>query len=285
MPFVTMLNRMRGRVVVQVCILALILVGCGDSESVVGESQDLIAAADSAERAVWGEIAVIRSDSIRPSALFDTAYKYLLPAVLIEREKRTITDSFARKTVLAVDRLQTKQQRLSGITTIRTLEKQDSLWNLRVDSLQRRYASSIHLYLDFADVDSTERQGIIDRFIRRERFIPRWRDELDSLIREMLQTQREIIHFIDTASHRIKIEGALQFTEASDMVTYQSFTAKLEQLAIAQGDALQASYMNDRSRPNTQEEAKGEQASESTTANDSLPAQKVHSWPQAVKIR
>lgn len=277
---------MHAYVVVKVSILALLFIvtGCSQSDTVVDEPESLIAAADSAERAVWGEIVVVRGDSLRPSAFFDTTYKYLLPAILIEREKRIVTDSFARKTVLAVDRLQTSEQRQGGIATIQELERRDSLWSLRIDSLRKKYSTSISAYLDSAGVDSSTQKELISQLAVRERFIPKWRDRLDSLMRETLRTQREIIHFIDTASERIKIVGALQFTEATDMMTYQSFTAKLEQLALAQSDALQASYSTDRSSPKTRDGGSDTTMQEGIQP-DTLSRPSVHSWPQAVRIR
>ena len=268
------------QVVVWVSILALTfaVTACNTSDTPVAEPEDLTAAADSAQRVAWGELQVVRTDSIRPSAFFDTTYKYLLQAVLVEREKRMIADSFARKTVLAVDRLQTKQQRDNGLLAIREMESRDSLWTIRLDSLRGLYIASAGAYLDSARVDSSDKREIIAKLTSTNRFIPAWRVELDSLTRETLRVQREIIHFIDTASRRIKIEGALQFSEPGDMTTYQAFTARLEQLAIDQSAAMDRSLGINGAQPVDSAATPGQ-----TPAPPVQPP--VRTWPQAVRVR
>jgi hypothetical protein len=268
--------------VVGVLILALFfaVTGCGGPDAPTTDPEDLRAAADSAQQAVWGELQVLRTDSIRPSAFFDSSYKYMTLAVMLEREKRLALDSFARKTVLAVDRLQSKQQRDQGLLAIADMERRYSIWDQSLDSIQQQYRFSASAYLDSAGVDTSQANEVLASLAAKERFIPQWRSQLDSLTRETLQLQRTIIHFIDTASRRIKIEGALQFSEPSDMTTYQAFTAQLEQLAYAQAAVMERSLGGSILQPEHVDTSDRKSPPDSASA-----PQVVRTWPKAVRVR
>ena len=271
-------------VVVKVWILALLcaatglLASCGGDELPEVDPVNVIAAADSAGRALSGEISILRDTANRPSHYFDTLYRYYAAARLIERDKRLNADSLSRAGVLAIDNLKNAATRANGRNVLRAFLTRDSLQVVRRDALASTLRASLLGLLDSTSIDSTEKEQLITQLTASHRFEPAWRTRLDSLTRETVRIELAILDFLDTASSRIRVEEVLKFSQANDIAQYQAMTTQLGQLALQQQELVDRVTFG---IPLTPEDT-ARQGADSVAAR---PAQPSPTWPEAIKVQ
>jgi hypothetical protein len=271
-------------VVVKVWILALLcaatcgLSSCGGEDLTDVDPANVIAAADSAGEALDGELDIRRDSLNRPSIYFDTLYSYYARARFLERDKRLDADSLAKAGVLAIDNVKDAAARSSGMRILQSFVGRDSLRSLQRDSIASALRLSMLRLLDSTSMDSVEKQELVARLTARDRFEPIWRSRLDSLTRETVMIEQSILHFIDTASKRIRIEEVLKFSDANDIAQYNALTARLGQLAMAQQELVDRVTFG---IPMTAEDTMRQRA-DSVAAR---PSQPVPTWPGAIKVQ
>lgn len=233
-----------GKLVVKVWILALLLlapftsISCGGDELPEVDPTDVIAAADSAGRALVGELAIVRDTANLPSIYFDTIYRYYAAARLIEREKRHAADSLVKLGVLAIDNVKTPALRQNGRQSLYLFLHRDSVLAVRRDSLSRGLRSALAAMLDSTTLAAEDLDELIAELTARHRFEPEWRTTLDSLTRSTVLIELEILNFLDSVGRRVQVDEVLKFTTANDMVQYQSLTTRLSEVAVAQQDLV-----------------------------------------------
>ncbi|HET6511571.1 MAG TPA: hypothetical protein VFH43_05230 [Candidatus Kapabacteria bacterium] len=274
--------RTDSRLVDKVWILALVftapffLFSCGGGEELPElDPEQIIAAADSANNALNGKLAVMRDSTNKPSLFFDTLYGYYASARMIEVQKRIDADSLSRAAVLAIHNVKDQPLRQNGLRTLSAFLQRDSLREAKLDSLRASLNSLMGKLLDSTALTPDERQGVIGELTTVKRFEPEYRRELDSLTHGTVQVELEILQFMEEASRRIRFEEVLKFTDANDLARYQSLTTRLGELAAAQQVLVdRITY--------------GIQPVEDTSAVDTTSPKaqpRAQSWPDAVRVQ
>lgn len=277
--------RRSSKLVDKVRILALFLSAlfaldsCGDHDARPDlEPAQIIAAADSADNALNGKLAVMRDSMYRPSLFFDTLYRYYAFARMVEVQKRIDADSLSRAAVLAIYNVKDAGVRRVGMQRLNSFLHRDSIRTVRIDSLRRALPAVMASMLDSSSLTPEEKQNIIAELSSLRRFEPEYRRELDSLTHGTVQVELELLRFMDEASKRIRFEEVLRFADANDLARYQALTSKLGELATAQQILVdRITY--------------GVLPPEDTLATDSAavkpspePRQPVQTWPDAVRM-
>lgn len=276
-----LVNMNRGKLVDKGWILALLLTAslaleaCGGEPLETVDPATVIAAADSAERSLSGELSIKRDSLLRPSIYFDTLLLYYSAARMIEREKRLDADSLARIAVLAIDNIKDEGSRNVGAAALRAFASRDSVRAARRESLASSLANSLKTMLDSSAMDAEDRTAMIAEVTSRKRFEPGWRTRLDQLTLATVKTELDILRLLDTAGRRVQIEESIQFLHPADLANYQSLTSRLGQLAAEQQSLVDAvTYGADPKLP---------AQTQDTLA--SAPAAPKVSWPEAVRVR
>ncbi|HET6511199.1 MAG TPA: hypothetical protein VFH43_03335 [Candidatus Kapabacteria bacterium] len=268
----------------KVWILALLaaatmtLAACGGDELPDVDPSDVLAAADSAGRALSGELSIQPDTAAKPSIYFDTLYRYYASARLIERDKRLDADSLSRAGVLAIDNVKDAPTRNHGKSILRAFLTRDSLRVVKRDSIASDLRRSMLRLLDSTAMDSVGKEDLIAKLTSRDRFEPVWRTQLDSLMRETVRIEFAILDFLDTAARRVRIEDVLKFTDGNDIAQYQAMTTRLGQLAMAQQGLVDRVTFGIPITP-------ADSARQQVDSVAARPAQPKPTWPGAIRVQ
>ncbi len=278
--------RTGSKLVDKVWILALVfaapflLLSCaGTDELPELEPEQVIAAADSAESALNGKLAVLRDSTNIPSIFFDTLYHYYASARMIEVQKRIDADSLSRAAVLAIHNVKDQGLRRDGITALNSFLQRDSIREAILDSLRGSLSTLMAGLLDSTSLAIDAMKEVLGELTTIRRFEPEYRSELDSLTNGTVQLEIEILQFMEEAARRIRFEEVLRFTDANDLARYQALTTRLGQLAMAQ------QVLVDRITYGIQPPKDGLNADTAAGTPPTPVKPRVQSWPDAVRVQ
>lgn len=259
-------------------IILSVLSSCGNEEP-MRQAPDASRAIDSAYRAVWSGLSIVRTDSLEPSWLFDSIYRRILPAVEIEREKRTLADSLARTEVLDPKNLRDAVLRRNNRSLLRYYDARDTIWNIRLAKLRAELERTLVVALDTlygSDTASTrEARSKADPQLL---LVPPMRHQYDSVQRGIRKVYVELLAHIDSVGRRVQIDTVVRFYEEADKQRYEQVIARLESLAKAEVELI------GRMEGNTATRGSGVSGHDSTNVG-SQPPHVRRSWPRSVRVQ